>query len=334
MVTSEQFSGNGIRPDGLPTYGESGGSVISTRLALPLRKVNNRTRSPTVTASSTRADMMRGVETLTSTPHASVNNHSLLGWLTRPTVRGTPNSVFASSEVTRLALSSPVAAITTSQSCSRASSSEDSSQESASSHSASGTRSGLIEAGSLSMSRTSCPLPISSRAIDLPTAPAPAMATRMSLVLRTLLEHVVDAAGVLLAHHRVHQVALLEHRLAARQHALAQAVDPGDPAPGLLLELHGAVADPGLGHEHLVDADGAGGVAEVGLGAGGEDPAQHLVGGPLHRRHRGDAQSLVDLGPSGVVDAGHDLLDAEGLPGDTCGDDVGVVTTAHGGEGV
>src|SRR5689334_24972678 len=87
MVTSEQFSGNGIRPEGFPTYGESAGSVISTRLALPLRKVNSRTRSPTVTASSTSADMMRGVETLTSTPQASVNSHSLLGWLTRPTVR-------------------------------------------------------------------------------------------------------------------------------------------------------------------------------------------------------------------------------------------------------
>ena len=91
-----------------------------------------------VTASSTSADMMRGVETLTSTPQASVNSHSLLGWLTRPTVRGTANSVLASSEVTRLALSSPVAAITTSQVSSRASSREDSSQESASSHSASG----------------------------------------------------------------------------------------------------------------------------------------------------------------------------------------------------
>jgi hypothetical protein len=67
-VTSAQFSGNGIRPEGFPTYGESVGSVISTRLALPWRNVNRRTRSPTVTASSTSADMIRGVETLTSTP--------------------------------------------------------------------------------------------------------------------------------------------------------------------------------------------------------------------------------------------------------------------------
>ena len=164
----------------MPTYGESSGSVISTRFALPWRKVNSRTMSPTVTASSTSADMIRGVETLTSTPQASLNSHSLLGWFTRATVRGTANSVFASSEVTRLTLSSPVAAITTSQLSSLASSSEDSSQESASSHSASGTRSGLRALGSLSISSTRWPLPISSRATERPTAPAPAMATRIS----------------------------------------------------------------------------------------------------------------------------------------------------------
>src|SRR3954468_7183399 len=266
MVTSEQFSGKGIRPDGLPTYGESAGSVISTRLALPLRKVNSRTRSPTVTASSTRADMMRGVETLTSTPQASVNSHSLLGWLTRPTVRGTANSVFASSEVTRLALSSPVAAITTSQRSRWASSSEDSSHESASSHSASGTRSGLIARGSLSMRSTWWSLVISSRAIERPTAPAPAMATLIS-VLRPFVDDLVGAGRVLLAHHQVEQVALLDHAVAGRQHALAQPVDPGDPRAGLHLELDGRMSGPGRGCRHLVDPDRARGIAEVGLGS-------------------------------------------------------------------
>ena len=56
---------------------------------------------------------MRGVDTATSTPQASLNIHSFLGWLTRATTRGTPNSVLASSETTRFTLSSPVAAITT-----------------------------------------------------------------------------------------------------------------------------------------------------------------------------------------------------------------------------
>src|SRR3954452_18504217 len=259
MVTREELSGQGMDPTGFPTYGEFSGSVISTRFALPCRKVNSRTMSPTVTASSTRADMMRGVDTFTSTPHASLNNHSLLGWFTRATVRGTANSVFASRDVTRLTLSSPVAAMTTSHDSSLASSSEDSSQESASSHSASGTRSGFSETGSLSMSSTRWPLPISSRATDRPTAPAPAIATLIgwgspevadqgsgssargparrrsegdaqhrrvdenaagrdagsresgnlrrgsSIVLRSVVEDLVDMVGVLLAHDQVQQ---------------------------------------------------------------------------------------------------------------------------------
>src|SRR3954449_8560012 len=42
------------------------GELHQVGVALPER--DSRTRSPTVTASSTRADMIRGVETLTSTP--------------------------------------------------------------------------------------------------------------------------------------------------------------------------------------------------------------------------------------------------------------------------
>ena len=75
-------------------------------------------------------------------------------------------------------------------------------------------------------------------------------------------------------------------------------------------------------------------VAEVGLGAGGQHPAQHLVGGPLHGGHRGDAEPLVDLGAARVVDAGHDLLDAERLAGHPGRDDVGVVAAGDRREGV
>ena len=93
-----------------------------------------------LTASSMRAVIRRGVETATSTPHDSSNIHSFFGLLTRATVRGTPNSVLASREMTRFALSSPVAATTTSEASSRASSRAAISQASASSHEASGTR--------------------------------------------------------------------------------------------------------------------------------------------------------------------------------------------------
>ena len=76
------------------------------------------------------------------------------------------------------------------------------------------------------------------------------------------------------------------------------------------------------------------GSRKSGSAPAGSDPAQHLVGGPLHGRHRRDAEPLVDLGAAGVVDPGHDLLDAEGLAGDPRGDDVGVVTAGHGRERV
>src|ERR1700728_1107194 len=141
--------------------------VISTRLASLCPKVISRTRSPTLTASSTRADSSRGVDTATSTPHDSLYSHSVPRWLTRATTRGTPYSVLASSETTRLTLSSPVAATTTLHRSRPASSSELISHASASSHSARGTLSTLIEDGFWSISSTSWPFSSSSRARDL-----------------------------------------------------------------------------------------------------------------------------------------------------------------------
>ena len=67
-----------------------------------------------MTASSTMAVRMCGGETSASTPHCSVNSHSFFGWFTRASTRGTANSCFASSDVTRLSSSSPVAATSTS----------------------------------------------------------------------------------------------------------------------------------------------------------------------------------------------------------------------------
>ena len=51
----------------------------------------------------------------------------------------------------------------------------------------------------------------------------------------------------------------------------------------------------------------------------GKQAAKHLVGGPLHRGHRGDAEALVDLGAARVVDARDDVLDAERLARDSRG---------------
>ncbi len=181
MVTSEVSSGQRTSPTRMPARVDSGGSVSSTRLASPWLNRSSRTRSPTLTASSTRADIRRGVETATSTPQDSLKSHSFFGLLTRETTRGTPYSVLASSDTTRLTLSSPVAAITTWQRWSAASSSEVISQASASSHSARGTRSTEIALGVLSISRISWPFSSSSPAMDRPTAPAPAMATLIAV---------------------------------------------------------------------------------------------------------------------------------------------------------
>ncbi|MNW57280.1 hypothetical protein D3C74_350720 [compost metagenome] len=142
--------------------------------------VKIRTRSPTATASSTIEVMMRGVDTATSTPHDSSNIHSFLGLLTRATVRGTPNSVLASSDTTRLTLSSPVAATITSHSSTLASDRVESSHASARSQSASATCATRIAAGCLSMMVTSWSWLSSSRAIERPTEPAPTTTTRIS----------------------------------------------------------------------------------------------------------------------------------------------------------
>src|SRR5262245_10677021 len=250
IATRAVSAGHWMSPILVPASGASLAMVSSTRLASLCRKVISRTRSPTLTASSTSAESRRGVETATSTPHDSLNSHSFLGWLMRATTLGTPYSVLASSDTTRLTLSSPVAAITTLQRCSAASSSEVISQASASSHSAWGTRSTEMEVGFLSISRTSWPFSSSSPAIERPTAPAPAMATLTALprsspglppgrgphlrprgevarrpscaarrpcvrrspvgLLGPLGERGLDLLDLARAHHHVHQVAFLQ----------------------------------------------------------------------------------------------------------------------------
>ena len=143
-----------------PTSRLCAGRVNLAMLAGPTRvgetppRPISRTRRPTSIAPSTAATIASGVDTATSTPHASVNSHSLRASLMRATIRPTPNSPLASSAMARLALSSPVAAIATSQLCSCASSSDDSSQASARNQSAPGTRAGTYRVNSRSINST------------------------------------------------------------------------------------------------------------------------------------------------------------------------------------
>ena len=60
---------------------------------------------------------------------------------------------------------------------------------------------------------------------------------------------------------------------------------------------------------------------------------KHPSAGPRHGGDRGDAEAFVDRGPPRIVDAGDDVLDAEGLAGDAGDEDVGVVATGDGGDG-
>ena len=305
---------------------KSSGIVSSTRLVLLCRNVNSRTRSPTETASSTRADMMRGVDTDTSTPHDSLNSHSLLGWLTRPTVRGTANSVLASSEMTRLALSSPVEAMTTSHVSSCASSSEDSSQASASSHWASGTRSARIDAGSLSISSTAWPLSMSSgrRSVRRRLLRRWRRAS-VAPPVRRRARRARSARRASSTHEEAQVVAFLDDRVGRGDEPVPEPGQEGDADAGCRPRARRSAADPVGRRVDLVEADLAGRVAPRGLGAGRKQPAEHLVGGPGDRGDRGYAEPFVDLGAARVVDAGDDVVDAELLARDTRGDDVGVV---------
>ena len=113
----------------------------------------------------------------TSTPHESSNSHSSAGSLTRAITLSTPYSVFDRSEMTRLALSSPVAATTTSASPAWARCSVSGSQASARIQSASGTEAIFMAEGCLSTIVMSWPACVSSLATDRPTDPAPAMTT-------------------------------------------------------------------------------------------------------------------------------------------------------------
>ena len=130
-------------------------------------------------APSTLATIAPGVETATSIPHAWVNSHSLRISLILATTRGTPNSDLASKPTTRLALSSPVAAMSTSHVSAPASSSVATSQASANSQSASGTTCGSNLRRSRSISSTLWPLSSSSCATERPTLPAPAIPMRV-----------------------------------------------------------------------------------------------------------------------------------------------------------
>ena len=89
---------------------------------------------------------------------------------------------------------------------------------------------------------------------------------------------------------------------------VAEPGEEGDPAPAAVLEVGDPAADPRRVDVHLGEPDRARwGRVHSGSAPCGQQPAQHLVGGPAHGRDGRDAEPLVDLGAAGVVDAGDDV---------------------------
>ena len=147
-------------------------------------------------------------------------------------------------------------------------------------------------------------------------------------------QHVVELAQRVVEHGDVQDVALLADQLAAVEAGHAGAGHRHEAqAPGLL-DLAEGPAGPVVGQRAVDQGEAPGGVGPVVDVLVGQQAPPDLVDGPRDRGHGGDPEPLVDLGPAGVVDAGHHVGDLVGLPGDAHGQDVGVVAAGHRGQRV
>ena len=186
------------------------------------------------------------------------------------------------------------------------------------------------------MIRTSWPASCSCSAMNRPTLPPPAMTTRIS----ALPWPVRPPAA------RRRRRARRRPRRGRRRRppgrrgrrvgtwATPRRLTADDPHPARLLELGERAARPRRRRSIRSTSDTlALGSTHSTAGLVGQDAAQHPLGRPRHGGDGGDAEPLVDGGPAGVVDAGDDSLDAEGLAGHAGDEDVGVVAVGDGGDG-
>src|SRR3990172_9467470 len=183
---------------------------------------------------------MCGGETAASTPHCSLKSHSLRGWFTRARQRGTPNSCFARSVVTRLSSSSPVTATTTSTVFRSACSSTHGSHASPRRNFTFGETSRAFAriAGSCSISVTSWARSARSAARCRPTAPAPVMTTRIGLLLARWAQELVQLVESIAVDQQLRHVVLLEGATRDGDEAGAHPIDA--PDQHLAGELEGA----------------------------------------------------------------------------------------------
>ena len=142
------------------------------------------------------------------------------------------------------------AATTASQSAMPASWSEEISQASPASQRASGSLATRASSAALSMMRTWCPFALSSRAMERPTLPPPAMTTRM-LVLsvvgrRRPVEDPLDLADPCPGDRQMEEVAVLVDGLAGGDDPLTEPGEVRDPRPRVGFDVAEPVADPHL----------------------------------------------------------------------------------------
>ena len=188
----------------------------------------------------------------------------------------------------------------------------------------------------------------------VPTLPAPAMATFMTAPVPRrrrrpcrrrcrcpprldggvgALEPGAEPLQGGVGHHQMEDVPVLADQIVE--------VEAGHAGPGHrhhrdlagLGQIGQPLARPPLGQLALDQGQGPGRVRPLGFELAGHQPPADLVDGPRHGGHGGDAQAQVDLGPPGVVDAGHDVGDLVGLAGDPGRQDVRVVAAGDRGQG-
>lgn len=149
-----------------------------------------------------------------------------------------------------------------------------------------------------------------------------------------MLTHTLDSLPHVVEEEEVHEVAILQDGLMIGDQCLPVARDEGHAGTTGGAQVTAPPAQPVVADVNLGEDHGAAGIAVLILRAEREHAAQELPRRPGHGGDRRDAQPLVDLRPTRIVDAGDDLLDPVGLPGHPGRQDVRVVTGAHGGEGM
>src|SRR5205085_857890 len=243
---------------------------------------------------------------------------------------------FDKSDTTRLSSSSPVAATTTSASSTWAFSSTHSSHASPNTTVTPGAVATAFSVTDRlwSMSQILWPRSARSMARWRPTAPAPAITTRMASLRRQRRQQVVEGVERVSVHDHVGHVSLLERARRVGDESLPSPVHSHHEHLALRREAGDGLAQQ-MGRNldpHPEQVPSA--QALVHLLARVEQHQDDLLGGPLHAGHRRDVEPLVDLRPPGIVDPSDDGGHVVVLAGHAGGQDVGVVAGRDGDEGV